>query len=59
MEHELAVSSYYCIHCGQGKAHILDNDVPCTRAENVVAISHIIADKFSDKYLVAQHPLNG
>ncbi len=41
-KHEWDFLSNYCIHCGVALFQDVNNARPCTRADNVVAISHLV-----------------
>jgi hypothetical protein len=42
-EHEFCDFARYCVHCGAGELHVVAGVRSfCTRAENVVAISHVV-----------------
>lgn len=47
MEHELDISVFFCLHCGESAERIVDGKAPklCAASENVVAISHILSRK--------------
>ena len=54
-EHDIDVVTSYCKSCGKGLTHIVEEELPCIKADNVIAISHTISrrrlDKLTEKIL--------
>jgi hypothetical protein len=45
LRHSFDPATLFCTSCGKGAHQILDRDLSCIDAANVIAISHILARK--------------
>lgn len=45
IEHEWHLVTQYCIHCGVSNESQNNENVPCHRFDNVIAISHLVSQK--------------
>lgn len=41
--HDMDPFSSFCLRCGAGAVHIVNDRLPCADSENIVAISHILS----------------
>lgn len=37
--------TYFCQRCGQSAQEVLNRDLPCMQAANLIPISHIVAER--------------